>query len=77
MKLEHKYLTPRNPDSYNATQLRTSVHGSQFIEFLQLQKPPRFSLLQKQLMCLGIVAACAFLLAFEIGLIDYLEFLFR
>lgn len=37
----------------------------------------RFSLLQKQLMAMGVVAACAFLLAFELGLIDYLRFLFQ
>lgn len=37
---------------------------------------PRFSLLQKELMAIFVIAACAYLLAFEVGLISWLSFLF-
>jgi hypothetical protein len=75
MKLEHNYLKTRGP--YNPTQLRNSVHGSSFVQFLQDQKPQRFSLFKKQLMALLIVFACLFLLAFEFGIATWVYELFR
>lgn len=57
-------------------QFRSAVVPDPWARRLTVKKD-RFSLLQKQLMALTIIFACLFLLAFEVGWIDYLGFLFR
>jgi hypothetical protein len=37
----------------------------------RINKKPYFSLFQKELICLFVIAACGYFLALELGIIDY------
>lgn len=53
------------------TQIRSAVLPSTFDERFTHYRRPYFSLLQKQLIALLITATAGFLLAFEMGWIEY------